>query len=150
MRKNSFAIRIKARLALQSLCGLILLCPFLGRSQTNRLLEAWSFNDTNWLSYFGYAPAAYTNLTFVPDTANGGALLIDDTNAVVLQVNAVENDGHINITLDTGSISVWFNPDWSGTNEGGVGPGEGSLLFEIGADTTNASDGWWSVFFDPD
>jgi hypothetical protein len=43
----------------------------------------------------------------------------------------------------------WFAPNWIGTNAGGTGPGEWSRLIEVGAYTTNASYGWWSLYTDP-
>jgi hypothetical protein len=43
----------------------------------------------------------------------------------------------------------WFAPgSWSGTNEGGTGPGDYGRLFEVGAYTTNSSFGWWSLYVD--
>jgi len=43
----------------------------------------------------------------------------------------------------------WVAPtSWSGTNEGGTGPGEWGRLLEVGAYTTNASYGWWSLYLD--
>jgi hypothetical protein len=44
----------------------------------------------------------------------------------------------------------WFAPFWSGTNEGGTGPGQWARLIEVGEYTTNASYGWWSVYTDPE
>src|SRR5260221_1741903 len=45
---------------------------------------------------------------------------------------------------------MWIAPNWSSTNQGGTGPGEYSRLIEVGAFTTNASVGWWSLYLSPD
>jgi len=117
--------------------------------ETTNLLSSWGFTDTtNWLSDFGYAPLSFTNLTSSP-LGNGDALVLDQTNAAWLLYNVYENDGHTNLTVDRGTIMFWFAPAWSGTNEGGSGPGEWGRLIEVGAYTTNAAYGWWSLYVDP-
>ena len=116
---------------------------------TNVLLNSWSFTDTtNWLSDNGYPPVSFTNLSF--STRDGPALVVDSPDPAWLQFNVVENDGTTNLMLDQGSLTLWFAPFWAGTNQGGDGPGEWSRLIEVGAYTTNASYGWWSLYTDPD
>ena len=113
-------------------------------------LDFWSFTDTtNWVSNLGYPPVLFTNLSSSP-LGNGDALVLDSTNSAWLLYNVVENDGHTNLTVDRGSLLMWFAPSWSSTNEGGTGPGEWGRLIEAGAYTTNASYGWWSLFVDPE
>src|ERR1041384_5568775 len=112
-------------------------------------LDYWSFTDTtNWTSDYGYAPVSFTNLT-TSSLGNGTALVVDSTNAAWLQYNVTENDGTNNITLDYGTVMFWFAPKWSSTNQGGTGPGQWGRFIEVGAYTTNASYGWWSLFIDP-
>jgi hypothetical protein len=129
---------------------LILLCPLaaafgLGipvpgeRGPTNILLNAWSFTDTtNWLSDQGSAPVSFTNLS-VSDLGAGTAVVVDSTEPAWLQYNLVENDGTTNLALGQGSFSLWFAPNWSGTNAGGTGPGVSGRLIEAGSYTEDAS-----------
>src|SRR6185295_16546375 len=84
-------------------------------------LNNWSFYDTtNWYSDLGYAPVSFTNLT-ASDLGNGTALVLDSTNAAWLHYKKTESDGTNNLTVDRGSLMLWFSPSWSGTNEGGNG-----------------------------
>jgi hypothetical protein len=75
---------------------------------------------------------------------------LDSTNAAWLQYNVTESDGTNHLTVDCGSVMFWFAPAWSGTNEGGSGPGQWGRLIEVGSYTTNASYGWWSLYTDPE
>jgi hypothetical protein len=121
----------------------------------DRLLDSWAFSDSTWESDFGYAPLAFTNITFVTNTntdGRGGWLLLDTTNDVpaYLIYNTVENDGTTNLLLPAGTFSLFFSPNWSSTNAGGTGPGAWGRLFEAGTYTTNASIGWLSLYLSPD
>jgi hypothetical protein len=113
-------------------------------------LNSWSFDDTNaWASDFGYVPVSFTNLS-ASDLGEFWAMVVDSTNAAWVQYNVLEADGTTNLTVDQGSVLFWFAPNWSGTNEGGTGPGGWGRLLEVGAYTPDASYGWWSVYVDPD
>jgi len=114
---------------------------------TGGLLNSWSFANTNWLSDLGYSPLKFTNLLDVPG-GDGNALLLNKTNAIpaYLAYHTVESDGTTNLTVPTGTFACWFNPAWSGTNLGGVGPGTTARLWEVGNYTTNASVGWLSLY----
>jgi hypothetical protein len=113
-------------------------------------LDYWSFNDTNtWVTQRGYAPADFTNV----DTCELGQYWtanIDSTNQAWLHYNITESDGTNHFTVDQGSVMCWFAGNWSGTNQGGSGPGEWGRLIEVGSYTTNAAYGWWSIFTDPE
>jgi concanavalin A-like lectin/glucanase superfamily protein/thrombospondin type 3 repeat protein len=114
-------------------------------------LNSWYFEDTNWLSSHGYPPVSFTNLVNLvttPGNGDGNALLLDSTNNAWLQYNVFESDGHTNLTVDQGSVSFWFSPDWTGTDQGGTGPGQFGRLIEAGSYTTNAAWGWWSLYID--
>jgi hypothetical protein len=76
--------------------------------------------------------------------------MLDSTNAAWLHYNITENDGTNHFKVERGSVMFWFAPNWSGTNQGGMGPGEWSRLIEVGSYSTNASYGWWSIYTDPD
>jgi hypothetical protein len=120
-------------------------------------LDSWSFNDTNnWTSDVGYAPIAFTNIEnescWATNKAVLGdqALLLDSTNPAYLNYNVVETNGYTNLICSAGTIWFWFSPDWSSTNQGGTGPGDWGRFIDVGAWTSNAAYGWWSVFLSPD
>jgi hypothetical protein len=117
---------------------------------TNTWLSTWSFNDTtNWTSDLGFAPLSQTNISALP-FGDYTALVMDSTNAAWLRYRTTEADGTRNLTVDAGSISMWFSPAWSstGVHIGGHGPGQWGRLFEVGSYTTNASYGWLSLYID--
>lgn len=149
--------------AIRGIALLVLLCQFTIATHAqitppppaDRLLDWWTFADSTWESDYGYAPLAFTNLTFITNTntdGRGGWLLLDATNTApaYLVYNTVENDGTTNLTVPTGTFSLFFSPDWSSTNAGGTGPGTWGRLFEAGTYTTNASVGWLSLYLSPD
>jgi hypothetical protein len=113
-------------------------------------LDSWAFsqNNTNWTSNKGYAPVSFTNLAYSP-LGDWESLVVNSTNPAWLQYNVKETNGATNLTVDAGSVMFWFAPSWSGTNQGGTGPGEYGRLLEAGAYTTNSSFGWWSLYVDP-
>lgn len=114
-------------------------------------LDYWPFNDTtNWTSGLGYAPVSFTNIASTW-LGNGTSLFIDSTNPAWLQYNVFENDGTTNLTVDQGSVTFWFAPYWSSTNDagGGLGPQEWGRLLEVGGYTPDSSYGWWSIYVDP-
>ncbi|HSY18552.1 MAG TPA: LamG-like jellyroll fold domain-containing protein [Candidatus Acidoferrales bacterium] len=111
-------------------------------------LDIWSFYDrTNWVSNHGYAPVSFTNLDY-SYLGNGSSLVVDSTNQAWLQYNVIEADGTTNLTVDAGTITFWFAPSWSGTNDGGTGPGDSGHLLEVGGYTPDSSFGWWSLYVD--
>jgi hypothetical protein len=117
-----------------------------GSGPTNTPLDSWSFGDsTYWTSDNGYAPVSFTNLNFA-QLGNGQALVVDTNVPAWLQYNVYENDGTTNLTVDQGSVTFWFAPDWSSTNQGGAGPGESARLLETGGYTPDSSYGWWSIY----
>jgi hypothetical protein len=118
-------------------------------SPTYTPLDSWSFRDsTNWTSDYGYAPVSFTNLA-ISQLGDGASLVVNSTNQAWLQFNVVETNGATNLTVAAGTVMFWFAPgNWSGTNEGGTGPGDYGRLLEVGAYTTNSSFGWWSLYVD--
>lgn len=112
-------------------------------------LESWSFNDTNtWTDDYGDLPISFTNLA-VSNLGDGNAVVIDTNIPAWLQYPTYVSGPFTNLTVDTGSIELWFAPDWSSTNEGGLGPQEWGRLVEVGSYTSDASYGWWSLYLDP-
>ena len=116
----------------------------------NVLLNTWSFEDTNWLSDLGYAPASFTNIDNVP-SFDGNGLQVDSTNLAWLNYHVVESGSITNLTFNRGSIELWFKPNWNSASlDGGAGLGDWGRLIEVGCYTTNASASWWSLYFSPD
>lgn len=112
------------------------------------LLDSWSFSDTNaWKSDFGYAPVSFTNLNTT--IGDGTALVLDSTSPAWLQYNMVETNNRPNLTLNQGSVAMWFAPDWASYNAGGTGPGAWGQLINVGEWTSGASFGNWSLHVDP-
>jgi hypothetical protein len=114
-------------------------------------LDSWQFPDTNWLSILGYAPVSFTNLVNATDAGDRNALLLDTTNSnpAFLLYNVIETDGTTNINCQEGSLTFWFNPNWSGTNQGGTGPGDWANFVSLGQWGTNGSS-WWALYASPD
>ena len=154
LKHGSSTYRRHSGTTLLALC--ILLCAgsvqavFPPPNTNNAALGYWPFSDTNWLSQARYAPISFTNLVNAANLGDGNCLLIDSTNAAWLRYKIIENDGTTNLTVKSGTLSLWFAPAWAGTNEsGGTGPGDWGRLIEVGDYTTNASYGWWSLYVDP-
>lgn len=122
-----------------------------GGGGTSGLLDSWSFSNTNWLSDGGHAPVKFTNLVNVTGGGDGNALGLDSTNTTpaFLFYRTLETNGFTNINFATGSVSFWFNPDWSSSNQGGTGPGDWGNLISAGQTGTNGTP-WWSLYFSPD
>jgi len=117
---------------------------------TNTPLMSWSFNDyTNWTDDGGYAPLSFTNLNF-SHLGNGRALVVDTNVPAWLQYNVWESDGTTNLTVDSGTVTFWFAPNWNSASDtnGGFGPGVYGRLLEVGNYTDDSSYGWWSIFVD--
>jgi len=111
-------------------------------------LNVFHFDDTNnWLSIYAGAPRAFSGVAGVPSWQSN-AVHIAGTNAR-LQYNEIETNGVTNIVCPSGTVWGWFLSDWSSASSGGTGPGAYGRLFELGAYTTNASYGWFSLYLDP-
>jgi hypothetical protein len=112
-------------------------------------LDSWSFQDSvGWTSDTAHAPISFTNLSY-SNLGNGASLVVDSNVPAWLQYNVYENDGTTNLTVDSGTVMFWFAPSsWSGTNQGGTGPGEFGRLLETGGYTPDSSFGWWSIYVD--
>ncbi len=112
-------------------------------------LNVWYFDDSNWFSDAGDPPLSQTNLNLVTTWDDNG-LQVDSTDAAWLSYPFTNSDGWPNLYLDDGSLRFWFLPNWISTNiDGGTGPGVWGRLIDVGQWTSNASYGWWSLYFDP-
>ena len=107
-------------------------------------LNAWHFNDTNFLSFWGDPPKAAAGLSLTASW-EVNAVKILTTNSL-LQYREIETNGvTTNIVCQNGTIYLWFLPNWNS----GTGSGNYGRLLEMGSYTTNASIGWWSLYTDP-
>ena len=113
-------------------------------------LNSWPFANTNWLSGAAYSPIAFTNLINVTNGGDGNCLLLDTTNLTpaFLFYKMVETGGFTNLVTTNGSISLWLNPSWSSTNQGGTGPGNWANLISVGYAGTNGP--WFAWYLSPD
>src|SRR6266513_1778409 len=104
------------------------------------MLNAWHFNDTNFISFFGDGPLIAQGLELV-SSWDVNAVRMLTTNAL-LEYKGIETNGtDTNIVCDNGTIFLWFVPNWnSGTGSGAYG-----RLIEMGSYTTNAGVGWFSL-----
>jgi Concanavalin A-like lectin/glucanases superfamily len=148
------------------LMALALFCPFTSAAQgTNDFLwlklippgywlDSWSFDLTNLDSDFGFAPLSVTNVEQVPDW-DGEALQVDSTNAAWLTYGIFENAPgfgiYTNLTLDCGTIELWFLPNWESadTNFYGSGPNDFGRFIDVGMWQTDADCDWWSLYLNP-
>src|SRR6516164_6527031 len=107
-----------------------------GNTNLTQTLDTWSFNGTvTWTNDLGYYPISFTNLDS-SILGNGTCLVLDSTNAAWLQYNVTEASGTNNLTVDQGTITFWFAPNWTDTNNAGTGPGQFGRLIDVGSYTT--------------
>jgi hypothetical protein len=124
----------------------------------NPYLDSWSFYDpTNWLSDLSYAPIGFTNIVnddscWASDDGvlDCNGLLMDSSDPAFLNYKTVEDDGHTNLICSAGTLWFWFSPDWDSESQGGAGPGDWGRFVDVGAWTSNAVFGWWSLMVSPD
>ncbi len=123
-----------------------------GGGPTNTPLASWSFLDhTNWTSDQGFAPVSFTNLAF-SNLGDSQSLVVDTNVPAWLQYYVYEpTTNATNLTIDSGSLTFWFAPDWASadTNGNGAGPGQWVQLMDVGEWTTNSSYGYWGLSVDP-
>ena len=148
----------------QKLCGPIFLIILLGLANIAHAfvgppgytnppsytpLNYWWFdNDTNFSSGRGYLPLSFTNI-YTSDLGDGPALVVDSPGSPAwLQFGVTNSDGTTNLTINEGSVTFWYAPNWSSTNLGGNGPGEWGRLIEAGGYTPDSSFGLWSLYVD--
>lgn len=124
-----------------------------GSSPPPDWIDYWMFTDTNtWADTYGTNAVSWTNVVG-SNLGDGTAALIDNSSGAWIQYpiyTTYSTNSYTNLMVDNGSIAMWFAPNWTSTNGGGTGPGQWGRLLEVGAYTTNASYGWWSVYLDPE
>ena len=110
-------------------------------------LNSWRFDGTSWLTNIRTAPLVYDNLQLV-ESWSGHALQMTGPSGLIALLNN-QPDGTLNLTPAEGTIRLWFASDWASPPDG-TGPGVASRLVEVGAWSSTAAQGWWSLAVSPD
>jgi hypothetical protein len=110
-------------------------------------LDSWSFSDpTNWTDDNGNFPISFTNISY-SNLGDGSSLVVETNVPALLNYNIYEpTNGSTNLTVDVGSITLWFGPGWTTTNGG---PGDWAQLIDVGEWTSDSSYGYWGLSIDP-
>jgi alpha-tubulin suppressor-like RCC1 family protein len=115
-------------------------------------LNFWYLDQPNWPDWWGDAPLRFANLNTAPGWASdvGTALSVDTNCPAFLNYCVVDAYGDTNISLVAGTISFWFQPNFTSTTDLGDGPTNWACLLSVGQWTSNASASCWSLAIDPD
>ncbi len=116
-------------------------------------LNSWSLSAPPWDSDYGDPARSFTGLNVASGWSDAGTCLSLDTNSqAFLNIEVYQqpdNWTNINVASSNGSLSFWYQPNYTSVADGGNGPGNWAALFNIGAYTTNASVGDWLLAIDP-
>ena len=97
----------------------------------------------------GTRPCPSANLNTLSSWDYAGTALSIDTNVPAFLQEPVFSDGYYNIVFDVGSISCWFQANWTSVTDGGTGPTNWAALFSAGHWTSNAADSAWALAISP-
>jgi hypothetical protein len=97
----------------------------------------------------GYAARNFTNLNVAPGWDYEQTALSIDTNVPAFLQEDVFQDGWPVVTFDIGSISTWFQGNWTSTTDGGTGPTNWATLLSFGNWTSNAAQSAWTIAISP-
>lgn len=100
-------------------------------------LNSWRFDDAAWQTNARTAPLAVINADFAPSWS-GYALRMSGTNPAIAAFAYTNLANGANL-LSSGSVRLWFAPDWSSAIAAGAGPGADAVLFETGAWASESS-----------
>ena len=115
-------------------------------------LNSWSLSAPPWESDYGDPARGYVGLNVQPGWSDAGTCLSLDTNeCAFLNLEIYIQPDWTNVAVDStnGSLSFWYQPNYTSVADGGDGPGDWASLINIGAYTTNASVGDWLLAIDP-
>jgi len=115
-------------------------------------LNFWPLERPPWSSVFGDPARGFTNLATAPSWDYNGTAISIDTNDVPAFLNLdIYESGWTNLIVGqtNGSLSFWYQANYTSVADGGTGPGDWAALLDIGAYTTNASAGCWLLTVDP-
>lgn len=111
-------------------------------------LATFRFNSTNWLGDDGQVPLIAANMsTSLVSGVEYNAAALTGPSSQKLSYRYAETNGHINLTLQYGTVQFWFKPSWTSVANGGAGPGGYGRLIDIGDYTSDASTGTWELLF---
>jgi hypothetical protein len=114
------------------------------------MIDRWILAQPNWLDTFSNAPLGSANLNTAPGWVEAGTSLSVDTNCAAFLDLSMVDEGEANLDLPSGTISLWFQANWTSTADSGSGPGDWASLLTVGQWTSNATASCWSLFIDPD
>jgi hypothetical protein len=120
---------------------------------TNVPLASWSFQDhTTWTDDESNAPISFGNLNF-SYLGDGASLMVNTNLPAWLNYYVYEpTTGTTNLTIDNGSLTLWYAPQWNSlnvTNTVGTGSGDWAQLIDVGEWSANASSSYWGLAIDP-
>ncbi len=123
-----------------------------GTDAPKRKLATFRFNGTNWIGDQGQVPVAHYGLTLEAGVESNAVKVTGGDWAKYLVFRLAETNDKPNLSFRQGSVSMWFKPNWNGTNHGGNGPVPAAWgrIFNIGEWTTDASYGLWTMGLTPD
>jgi hypothetical protein len=75
--------------------------------------DFWPLESAPWDSSYAQPAMGYTNVTVAPGWDYAGTALSVDTNAAVYVELEGFQDDWPNITFDSGSVSLWFQANWT-------------------------------------
>jgi hypothetical protein len=114
------------------------------------MIDRWILAQPNWLDSFSNAPLGSANLNTAPGWVEAGTSLSVDTNCAAFLDLSMVDEGEANLDLSSGTISFWFQANWTSTADSGSGTGDWASLLTVGQWTSNATASCWSLFIDPD
>jgi len=105
------------------------------------LLSWWHFDTDDWGGGQGQVPLTDINLQLAFGIISNSVAITNSSSS--LRYNVVESTGHTNLSLQYGSVSFWFNPNWTSADAAGSGPQCEGRLIEIGGQ--GSAHGWWGL-----
>jgi hypothetical protein len=112
-------------------------------------LDFWPLEEPNWGDWFGDPARGFANLNAAPSWDYTGTALSVDTNVAAYLQQYVYQDGWTNIVFDSGSISLWFQPNWTSVTDGGTGLTNWGVVLSVGNWTSNAAESAWTLAISP-
>jgi hypothetical protein len=103
-----------------------------------------------WTDLYDDPAKGFTNLNVAPSWDYAGTAVSLDTNCGPYLQYYVYQDGYTNILFDNGSLSVWFQANWTSVTDGGTGPTNWATVLSVGNWTSNAEDSAWTIAISPE
>jgi hypothetical protein len=103
-----------------------------------------------WADWYGDPAKGFANLNVAPSWDYEQTALSLDTNCGPYLQYYIYQDGFTNITFDAGSISLWFQANWTSLTDGGAGPTNWATLLSVGNWTSNVEASAWTIAISPE